>query len=261
MDPAFENEIAWVTGGGSGIGEAAAKLLAELGATVLCTDINSEGVQRVAAQINQSGGTAHAMVLDVSKEEDNAAAVGFCVESLGGLHMAFLNAGYCPVGSVLDYSQESFDKTIQVNLYGALYGLKHAGNAMKDAGTRGRILITGTLDSIRGSDQSAAYIASKHGALGLMKSAAVDFNPLGIRVNAVMPGLVGSPGLKRNLEEGGIPMPAAVDKPEQLAKTICFLLSNDSSLMTGQIVKLDHGFSNFTHVPGLFDFYQGNGFA
>ena len=259
MNNLFDKEIVWITGAGSGIGEAAAKLMARQGARVLCTDINTEEVERVAAEIMEAGGAAQAMTVDVSREEDNVAAVNYCMESMGGLHMVLINAARSSAReSVLICEKEALDIAIQVTLYGCFFGIKHAANAMIESGIQGRILVVGTLASLSGAQDQMAYIAAKHGALGIMKSAACDLNPLGIRVNAVIPGLVGSAGLRKGMGEH---MPPGVDEPEELSETISFLLSNRSLLMTGQIVKLDHGFSEFTDVPSFLEFYQGPAFG
>ena len=189
----FNGKVALVTGAGSGIGEACAKDMAQNGAKVVVTDINLEAAERVAREITEAGGKAKATKLDSASPEDNRKAVEFAVQEFGGLHLAVNNAGVgAGPDAAGDLVLEDWDKVIDINLNGVLYGMRYQLPEIEKAG--GAIV---NMSSIHGSVATgvgaSAYTAAKHGVVGLTKQAGVDYGPRGVRVNAVGPAYIETP--------------------------------------------------------------------
>jgi NAD(P)-dependent dehydrogenase (short-subunit alcohol dehydrogenase family) len=247
----LEGKVVIITGGGSGIGAASAKLFAAEGARVGICDLEQEEVDNVAAEITAAGGEAFGMVADVSDSGQVSAFVDAVAERFGRLDGLFSNAGISGRGNVVDLEEDSFNRTLAVNLGGAFLCSKHAIPHIAASGG-GSIVLTASELALVGSRNNAAYTASKAGLIGLARSMALDHAPQSIRVNVLCPGPIDTPMLRRSIERhedsrayeqmiiDETPL-HRVGNPEEIARVALFLFSDDSSYMTGSTVVADGG--------------------
>ena len=248
MSGRVEGKVAIVTGAASGIGAASARVLAAEGAIVTCADLNAGGAESIAKEIAAAGGQAQGVALDVTDPEQNQRVVAEVVERHGSLDVTYLNAGIAAASNVLDTTLEEWDNVHAINQRGVFLGLQAAARAMKESGG-GSIIITSSGAGLQGGANMATYCATKHGVLGLMKCAAVDLAPHGIRVNAICPGVIDTPILgpihqnKAILEGifGRLHPIGRVGQPEEVAQLALFLASDDSSFITGTAHSVDGG--------------------
>jgi NAD(P)-dependent dehydrogenase (short-subunit alcohol dehydrogenase family) len=248
---ALANRVAIVTGAASGIGAATAMLLAERGAKVCCADLYDAGAKAVAGDIAQAGGQAFSIAVDIADPGQNERMVEATVEHYGALHIAVLNAGVASSGSLLDIPLYEWERTIDINLRGPFLGLQSCGRRIAASGG-GAITLTSSAMGILGTLTGAAYGASKHGVLGLMKSAAVDLAPHRIRVNAVCPGTIDTPILGPLHDEpellaqvmGPTSPSGRVGSAGEVAEVLAFLVSDAASFMTGATVCIDGGMTS-----------------
>ena len=245
----LENKVAIITGAASGIGKETAILFAAEGAKVVVSDINQEEGEKVVQEINDNGGEAIFIKCDTSKPEQHEKMVNETVEKFGGLHIAVNNAGIGgPAANVGDYDIEGWNRTININLNGVFYGMRYQIPAMEKSGSGSVINIASILGAV-GFAQSSAYVASKHGVLGLTKSAAWEYGQKGIRVNSVGPGFVYT-GLVNEETMGKETLQALEQKhamgrlgeSEEIAAMILFLASDQSSFITGNYYPVDGGY-------------------
>ena len=243
----FEGKVALVTGGASGIGEAVARQLAARGAKVVVADLKLEAGQKAVDAIVAAGGTAAAVAVDVAQIEQVEKAVQFAVDTYGALHLAVNNAGIggatAPVG---DYTFEDWHKVIDVNLNSVFYSLKYEIAAMLKSGGGAIVNMASILGSVT-FPNAPAYVAAKHGVVGLTKSAAVDYAKQGIRVTAVGPGFIDTPllaGLPKEAHEGlkALHPLGRLGTSEEVAALTLFLLSDAASNITGSYHLVDGGF-------------------
>ncbi|QEH80719.1 SDR family oxidoreductase [Sphingomonas sp. C8-2] len=238
----FEGQVALVTGAGSGIGRAAARRFAAEGAAVVVADLNGEGAAATAALIREAGGRATAVTADIASEADNQAMFDAAERDYGGIDHAFLNAGmlqpYVPFEQV---TTALFDKLIAVNLRGAFLALQLALARLRPGGA---CVVTASAAGLIGFSEAAAYATSKHGLVGLVRSAARAFADKGLRVNAVCPGMVLTPmnGIAQDdalAEELAHPGYRGGLSAQHIAEVALFLMSNRAAGVNGQAQLVD----------------------
>ena len=253
----LENKTALITGAAAGIGAAAAKLFVKQGARVFLVDTNEEGL-RTTVQAAGSG-QASCTVANVADESSTQEYVRLAKNYLGGIDIALLNAGIeGEVHPIADCPTEVFDQVLAVNLKGVWLGLKYIMPVMA-AGGGGSIVLTSSTAGVKGRAGLAPYVASKHGVIGLMRSAAQEGAPDGIRINTVNPSPVET-RMMRSLEQGFSPKnPERFRKkmadrsalgryaePAEIANLMLFLASDEASYVTGSVNMIDGGTTAFT---------------
>lgn len=243
----LQNKVAIVTGGGSGIGKAVSLLYAEEGAKVVVSDISEENGNAVVDEIKKNNGEAFFVKADTSSAEDNQKLVEQTVAKYGALHIAVNNAGIGgPISPVGEYPLEGWDKTIAINLSGVFYGLRYQIPAILAAGGGSIVNMASILGKV-GTKGSAAYVAAKHGVIGLTESAALEYAGQKLRINAVGPGYISTP-LLDSLDETtmktlvGLHPIGRLGKAEEVAELVLWLSSDKASFVTGAYYNVDGGY-------------------
>lgn len=250
MPGMLSDKVSLITGAGSGIGRASAIAFAREGARVVVSDVKAEGGEETVSRISEIGGQAIFVPADVSRAGDVETLVQSTVQQFGRLDCAFNNAGISG-GQVRihEYSEEDWDRVIDINLKGVWLCLKYEIIQMLEQGG-GAIVNTASTMGLVGGAGSASYGASKHGVVGLTKNAAVDYAQAGIRVNAVCPGHIRTP----MTEQGTLLVPGNEERiiarhpigrlgaPEEIAETVVWLCSDAASFVTGHAMAVDGGY-------------------
>ncbi len=244
----LKDKVALVTGAASGIGQRIAYTLAEAGARVVVSDINPDGGAQTVRQITSTGGQAVFFKADTSKPADNEALVAEAVRQFGRLQIAVNNAGIGgPLAPVGEYPLDGWEKVIAINLSGVFYGMRYQIPAMKAAGGGSIVNVASILGQV-GFRSSAAYVAAKHGVVGLTKSAALEYAPDKIRVNAAGPGFIRTPLVEQSLDAAalkaleGMHALGRLGEPQEVAELALWLASDKASFVTGSYYAVDGGY-------------------
>jgi NAD(P)-dependent dehydrogenase (short-subunit alcohol dehydrogenase family) len=247
----LEGKTALITGAGRGIGRAAALLFAKEGARVAVADMSAAGAAETVGMINAKGGQAISVTVDVTKADQVAAMFKSTLAAFGRLDCAFNNAGIAgyQVGAAgkktAEWSEEAFDGMINVNLKGVWLCMRGELEQMQKQGG-GAIVNTASIAGLVGIPTSSIYVASKHGVIGLTKTAAIEYATAKIRVNAVCPGYIETDMTKDTMARRGEQILSAVParrlgQPEEIAEMVCWLCSDRASYVTGVGYNVDGG--------------------
>ncbi|MEP2771411.1 MAG: glucose 1-dehydrogenase [Fulvivirga sp.] len=244
----LEKKVAIVTGGGSGIGKAISLLYASEGAKIVVSDIDEKGGNETVSEIEANGGESIFVKADTSNAADSKNVVEQTLKQYGGLHIAVNNAGIGgPVMPIGEYPIEGWDKTLAINLSGVFYGLRYQIPAMVASGGGSIVNVASILGKV-GTKNSSAYVASKHGVIGLTETAALEYADKNIRINSIGPGYVLTPLVKNSLDENVIkalvdlhPM-GRLGASEEVAELALWLNSNKASFVTGAYYNVDGGY-------------------
>ncbi|SDM00860.1 SDR family NAD(P)-dependent oxidoreductase [Pedobacter antarcticus] len=244
----LENKVAIVTGAASGIGEAVAHIFAEAGAKVVVSDVDQENGERVVAELKSQGADVIFVQADTSKPEDNEKLVKITIEQFGALHIAVNNAGIGgPAARTGEYPVDGWDKVIAINLSGVFYGLRYQIPAMLEHGGGSIINMASILGQV-GTKLSGAYVAAKHGVVGLTKSAALEYGEQNIRVNSVGPGYIRTPLITKHLTPEQMdnlvqlhPV-GRLGESKEIAELVLWLASDKASFVTGAYYAADGGY-------------------
>ena len=247
----FSGQVAFVTGASSGMGLATARAFAEAGAAVTLADVDPHALAAAEKELTDAGHRVLAVRCDVSDEDQVAHAVIRTVDTFGRLDMAYNNAGIqSPTTDAADEPAEVFDRVNAINLRGIWASMKHELAQMRQQGS-GAIVNCSSLGGLVGLPGRAAYHASKHGVIGLTRSAAVEYAPRGVRINAICPGTIETPMVTRMLDSGDLDRAQAeANQPinrlgtaEEMAAAVLWLCSPAAAFVVGVALPVDGGYT------------------
>jgi NAD(P)-dependent dehydrogenase (short-subunit alcohol dehydrogenase family) len=245
----FTGKVALVTGAGTGIGRAAALAFAREGAKVVVADVSEQSSHETARMIEELGGRVLAVKCDVTRTEDVKAALDKTIETFGRLDFAFNNAGVeQKMALTAELEEGEWDRIVNTDLRGVFLCLKHEVPLLLKQGG-GAIVNTASGAGVKGFKGQAAYVAAKHGVVGLTKAAALDYAPQNIRINAVCPGIINTPIMDRftgGTAEGRERVIAQepvgrMGRPEEIANAVLWLCSEAASFVVGHAMVVDGG--------------------
>lgn len=253
MNPSYDftGQVAFVTGASSGMGLATARAFAQAGAAVTLADVDDDALAAAENELRAAGHQVLAVHCDVADEADVAAAVARTVEAFGRLDMAYNNAGIqSPMTDAADETAEMFDRVNGINLRGIWASMKHELAQMRTQGS-GAIVNCSSLGGLVGLPGRAAYHASKHGVVGLTRSAALEYAPRGIRINAICPGTIETPMVTRMIDSGDLDRSEAeTNQPinrlgtaDEMAAAVLWLCSPGASFVIGVALPVDGGYT------------------
>jgi NAD(P)-dependent dehydrogenase (short-subunit alcohol dehydrogenase family) len=251
MTDSFDNKVALVTGAAMGMGLATAKAFAEAGAAVVLADHNEQALRDATDALTSAGHRVLGVRCDVANEAEIAAMVERTVSTFGRLDAAFNNAGIqAPPADTADALSEDFDRVNAINLRGVWACMKYELRQMREQGS-GAIVNCSSLGGLVGNPGRAAYHATKHGVLGLTKSAALEYAPRGIRVNAVCPGTIETPMLADMIAKGELTVADAetgqpidrLGRGDEIAAAVLWLCSPGASFVIGVALPVDRGYT------------------
>jgi NAD(P)-dependent dehydrogenase (short-subunit alcohol dehydrogenase family) len=247
----FQGQVALVTGAASGMGLATARALAHAGAAVTLADVSDDALRQAVDEIRTAGGNVIGVVCDVADEAQVAAMVERTVAEFGRLDAAFNNAGIqVPSSEVADQPAEDYDRVNAINLRGVWACMKYELQQMRTQGS-GAVVNCSSIGGLVGRAGLAAYHGTKHGVIGLTRSAALEYAARGIRINAVCPGTIDTPMVSSMLDKGMLAMDdllrdlpmKRLGKAEEIADAVLWLCSPGSTFVTGQSLAVDGGFT------------------
>ncbi|MBV1931649.1 MAG: SDR family oxidoreductase [Porticoccaceae bacterium] len=250
MSESLEAKVALITGAASGIGAATAEIFAEKGANVVVSDIDEAGGQAIVERIRSAGGSAMFRRCDVADPEQVQQLINAAVGTYGHIDAAFNNAGVeGEAATTPNCSIENFDLNIDVNLRGVFLCMKYQIAQFLKQGTPGAIVNTASVAGLVGAKGVPAYVAAKHGVVGLTKTAAIEFAKKKIRVNAVCPGGIRTQMLERLIDEKPwvekqmlkLQPIGRLGDPREVGRVVVFLCSDDASFVTGHAMPVDGG--------------------
>ena len=244
-------KAAVVTGAANGIGRATALVFADEGARVVATDIEAAGLERLRGELETKGAECATVVGDVSRDADARRMIVACVERFGRIDVLVANAGVIPLGAITESTADDWDRVMSVDGRGMFLTCKYAIEAMLKTGG-GSIVCLSSISGMAGQARQSTYGPAKFAASGLTKHLAVEWADKAIRVNAVAPGTIRTEAVRRLPEQPGgaeyieeirnnHPM-GRLGEPEEVAKAIAFLASDDASFITGAILAVDGGY-------------------
>jgi NAD(P)-dependent dehydrogenase (short-subunit alcohol dehydrogenase family) len=244
----LENKVAIVTGGGSGIGRAIAILYASEGAKIVVSDVDEKGGMETVSQIKANDGQAVFVKADTSKPDESRNVTEVAVATFGGLHIAVNNAGIGgPISMVGEYPIDGWDKVISINLSGVFYGLRYQIPAILSSGGGSIVNMASILGKV-GTKGSAAYVAAKHGIIGLTETAALEYADQNIRINSIGPGYILTPLVTKALDAAtlnalvGLHPMGRLGTSEEVAELALWLNSDKASFVTGAYYNVDGGY-------------------
>ncbi|MCA1026864.1 SDR family oxidoreductase [Cytobacillus kochii] len=252
--PVLEGKVAIITGAAMGMGEATAKLFAEAKAKVVVADFNEEKGQAVVEEIKASGGEAAFVKVDISKSKEVQNMVQFAVDTYGKLDVAVNNAALTPDDKLAaEFDEDYWHRLMSVDLTGTALCLKYELQQLEKQGDGGSIVNISSVSGFRPQPQNIAYVAAKHGVVGMTKVAAMEYGPKNIRVNSVAPGAIDTPMLRGALDQFGFteeeyaPQLSLLNRfgqPREIAQASLWLASDASSYITGTTIHADAGYTS-----------------